>query len=170
MLCIFYCYSCKQYFPGAGLPFPGVLLLTLGSLWYWELQGDTQVLTPSSAPTYNLLLQVQHRLATPPGRVFNSLSYHPSSRLLLASCRPAPLALHLVMQLSTTRLASGARTVTGQVGPTLRKLFICLSFGHVYQEIVFKEKSLGKGPKIKKRKSIVFDHRRQGPLKVVLQV
>jgi hypothetical protein len=87
--------------PGLGLPHPGVLLLTLGSLWYWEL--------PTDGPAE------QHRLATPPGRLFSSLTFHPASRLVLVSCRPAPLALHLVMQLAVTRLPPRGRAVTGQV-------------------------------------------------------
>jgi len=76
--------------PDQGLPYPGLLVLTLGSLWYWEL--------PGGAP-------VQHRLATPPGRLFSSLTFLPSSRLLLLSCRPAPTAAHIVMQLAVTRCA-----------------------------------------------------------------
>jgi len=85
--------------PDQGLPYPGLLVLTLGSLWYWEL--------PGGAP-------VQHRLATPPGRLFSSLTFLPSSRPLLVSCRPAPTAAHIVMQLAVTRLPGG-RSVTGQV-------------------------------------------------------
>lgn len=87
--------------PEAGLPFPGVLVLTLGSLWYWELQEGGA-------------LHVQHRLVTPPGRLFSSLDYHPASRLLLVTCRPQPQALHIVMQLASVRTDTGVRVVTGQ--------------------------------------------------------
>jgi len=85
--------------PENGLHNPGILVLTLGSLWYWEL--GTEV--------------VQHRLSTPSGRLFSSLSYDPKSRLLLVSCRPAPNALHIVMQLAVSRLPGGSRAVVGQV-------------------------------------------------------
>jgi len=85
--------------PGNGLPYPGILVLTLGSLWYWELGAEV----------------VQHRLSTPSGRLFSSLSYDIKSRLLLVSCRPAPNALHIVMQLAVSRLPGGSRAVVGQV-------------------------------------------------------
>ena len=74
--------------PENGLPHPGILVLTLGSLWYWEL--GTEV--------------VQHRLSTPSSRLFSSMSFDLKSRLLLVTCRPAPNALHIVMQLSVSRL------------------------------------------------------------------
>ena len=57
--------------PENGLPHPGILVLTLGSLWYWEL--GTEV--------------VQHRLSTPSSRLFSSLSFDLKSRLLLVTCR-----------------------------------------------------------------------------------
>jgi len=85
--------------PENGLHNPGILVLTLGSLWYWELGSEV----------------VQHRLSTPSGRLFSSLSYDPKSRLLLVSCRPAPTALHIVMQLAVSRLPGGSRVVVGQV-------------------------------------------------------
>jgi len=85
--------------PENGLPHPGILVLTLGSLWYWEL--GTEV--------------VQHRLSTPSSRLFSSLSFDLKSRLLLVTCRPAPNALHIVMQLSVSRLPDGARVIVGQV-------------------------------------------------------
>lgn len=48
--------------PEAGLPLPGVLLLTLGSLWFWEHNPAEGSLVP-------------HRLPTPPGSLFWSLRY-----------------------------------------------------------------------------------------------
>jgi len=85
--------------PENGLPYPGILVLTLGSLWYWEMGAEV----------------VQHRLSTPSGRLFSSLSYDTKARLLLVSCRPAPNALHIVMQLAVSRLPGGSRAVVGQV-------------------------------------------------------
>ena len=35
--------------------------------------------------------------------------------MLLVSCRPAPNALHIVMQLAVSRLPGGSRAVVGQV-------------------------------------------------------
>ena len=49
------------------------------------------------------------------GRLFSSLSYDIKARLLLVSCRPAPNALHIVMQLAVSRLPGGSRAVVGQV-------------------------------------------------------
>ena len=59
---------------------------------------------------------VSYPKATPfSGRLFSSLSYDIKSRLLLVSCRPAPNALHIVMQLAVSRLPGGSRAVVGQV-------------------------------------------------------
>ena len=53
-----------------------------------------------------------HRLPTPPGKSFWSLSYDPSTRLVLVVCRPAPLSTHLVYELTSTTLDTGTRVVT----------------------------------------------------------
>ena len=53
-----------------------------------------------------------HRLATPPGKNFWSLSYDPSTRLVLVVCRPSPLSTHLVYELTSTTLDTGDRVVT----------------------------------------------------------
>ena len=53
-----------------------------------------------------------HRLPTPPGKSFWSLSYDPDTRLVLVVCRPGPLSTHLVMELTSTTLDTGNRVVT----------------------------------------------------------
>jgi len=85
--------------PSHGLPWPGVLALTLGSLWFWEHNTQENTFTP-------------HRLPTPPGKSFWSLSYDQHTRLVLVVCRPGPLSTHLVMELTSTTLDTGNRVVT----------------------------------------------------------
>jgi len=84
--------------PAAGLHHSGFLVLTLGSLWYWEHNMGDNTFIP-------------HKLPTPQGALFWSLEYEPSSRLVLLVCRPSPLSKHLVMELTTTTLPTG-RVVT----------------------------------------------------------
>ena len=84
--------------PAAGLPQPGLLVLTLGSLWYWAHHPDN-TFTP-------------HRLNTPPDKTFWSLTYHQQSRLILLVCRPSPLSTHIVMELTTTSIPSGKVVTT----------------------------------------------------------
>ena len=79
--------------PAAGLNMPGLLVLTLGSLWFWEHKTDN-TFTP-------------HRLNTPADKTFWSLEYQPDTRLILLVCRPSPLAAHVVMELSSTTLPTG---------------------------------------------------------------
>lgn len=83
----------------AGLHHPGLLVLTLGSLWYWEHNIAQGTFTP-------------HKLATPPDKTFWSLEYDADTRLMLLVCRPGPLCTHVVMELVTTRLDSGQRVVS----------------------------------------------------------
>ena len=85
--------------PSHGLPLPGLLSLTLGSLWFWEHNPAQATFTP-------------HKLPTPPDRTFWSLEYDESTRLILLVCRPGPLATHLVLELTSTVLETGARVVT----------------------------------------------------------
>jgi len=84
--------------PAAGLHHSGFLVLTLGSLWYWEHNLGDNTFIP-------------HKLPTPKGYLFWSLEYEPSSRLVLLVCRPSPLSKHLVMELTSTTLPTG-RVVT----------------------------------------------------------
>ena len=84
--------------PAAGLHQPGLLVLTLGSLWYWAHNPD-HTFTP-------------HRLNTPPDKTFWSLHYHQQSRLILLVCRPSPLSTHIVMELTTTSIPSGKVVTT----------------------------------------------------------
>jgi len=84
--------------PAAGLHHSGFLVLTLGSLWYWEHNMGDNTFIP-------------HKLPTPKGALFWSLEYEPKSRLVLVVCRPSPLSKHLVMELSSTTLPTG-RVVT----------------------------------------------------------
>ena len=79
--------------PAAGLNMPGLLVLTLGSLWFWEHNTDN-TFTP-------------HRLNTPADKTFWSLQYQPDTRLILLVCRPCPLASHVVLELSSTSLPTG---------------------------------------------------------------
>ena len=93
--------------------YAGILVLTLGSLWYWEMGAEVvqhRLSTPSGC-----LSDGVYPKATPSGRLFSSLSYDIKARLLLVSCRPAPNALHIVMQLAVSRLPGGSRAVVGQV-------------------------------------------------------
>jgi len=85
----------------SGLHHPGFLVLTLGSLWYWEHNMADNTFTP-------------YKLPTPQGTLFWSLEYDPSSRLILVVCKPSPLSKHLVMELTTTTLPTG-RVVTSNV-------------------------------------------------------
>merc|ERR1712083_510634 len=78
----------------SGLHHPGFLVLTLGSLWYWEHNMADNTFTP-------------YKLPTPQGTLFWSLEYDPSSRLILVVCKPSPLSKHLVMELTTTTLSTG---------------------------------------------------------------
>ena len=85
--------------PASGLSHPGLLVLTLGSLWYFEHNLATNTFTP-------------HKLPTPAGRMFWSLEYEASTRLILLVCRPGPLATHLVMELVTTEIPHTGKVVT----------------------------------------------------------
>merc|ERR1712179_478329 len=87
--------------PAAGLHHSGFLVLTLGSLWYWEHNMGDNTFIP-------------HKLQTPKGAIFWSLEYEPNSRLVLVVCRPSPLSKHLVMELSSTTLPTG-RVVTTNI-------------------------------------------------------
>ena len=87
--------------PAAGLNMPGLLVLTLGSLWFWEHNTDN-TFTP-------------HRLTTPPDKTFWSLQYQPDTRLILLVCRPAPLAAHIVMELSSTNLPTGKAVTANKI-------------------------------------------------------
>ena len=88
--------------PAAGLHHPGFLVLTLGSLWYWEHNMGDNTFIP-------------HKLPTPQGALFWSLEYEPSSRLVLVVCRPSPLSKHLVMELTTTTLPTGRVVTTNTI-------------------------------------------------------
>jgi len=88
--------------PAAGLHHSGFLVLTLGSLWYWEHNMGDNTFIP-------------HKLPTPQGALFWSLEYEPSSRLVLVVCRPAPLSKHLVMELTTTALPTGRVVTTNTI-------------------------------------------------------
>jgi len=87
--------------PAVGLHHSGFLVLTLGSLWYWEHNMGDNTFIP-------------HKLQTPKGALFWSLEYEPNSRLVLVVCRPSPLSKHLVMELSSTTLPTG-RVVTTNI-------------------------------------------------------
>ena len=67
--------------PEAGLPLPGVLLLTLGSLWFWEHNPAEGSLVP-------------HRLPTPPGSLFWSLRYQQDVGSLHCALYCTPLCRH----------------------------------------------------------------------------
>eukprot|EP00092_Neocalanus_flemingeri_P015682 GFUD01016976.1.p1 GENE.GFUD01016976.1~~GFUD01016976.1.p1 ORF type:complete len:694 (+),score=255.48 GFUD01016976.1:36-2117(+) len=88
--------------PAAGLPHPGLLVLTLGSLWFWEHRLGDNTFTP-------------HRLPTPQGATFWSLEYEETSRLVLLVCRPSPLSTHLVMELTSTTLPTGRVVTTNTI-------------------------------------------------------
>jgi len=88
--------------PSAGLVHPGFLVLTLGSLWYWEHNPADQ--------SYRA-----HKLVTPPGKMFWSLRYDASTRLILLVCRPAPLTTHIVMELVSAQLDSGRAMTTNTI-------------------------------------------------------
>jgi len=88
--------------PAAGLHNPGLLVLTLGSLWYWEHNMGDNTFTP-------------HRLPTPQGSLFWSMEYEPTSRLVLVVCKPSPLSTHLVLELTSTTLPTGRVVTTNTI-------------------------------------------------------
>jgi len=110
--------------PEAGLPLPGVLLLTLGSLWFWEHNPAEGSLVP-------------HRLPTPPGSLFWSLRYQQDTRLVLVVCKPAPLSTHLVLELAARQVPAG-RAVTANT--------LMTSEGGSYAARSFLRSSLVPGP------------------------
>lgn len=89
--------------PALGFPFPGLLAMTLGSLWFWAHHQGMD--------------WVPHRLPID-AKLLWAMEFEPESRLVLVSCRPAPQAVHLIVELSCTRVDSGpvvtCRTVLKQ--------------------------------------------------------
>jgi len=90
--------------PDRGFPFPGLLAMTLGSLWFCTHQEGAD--------------WVPHRLPID-AKLLWSMEFEPESRLLLVSCRPAPQAVHLILELNCIMEESGpvvtSRTVMKQV-------------------------------------------------------
>jgi len=83
--------------PARGFPFPGLLAMTLGSLWFWAHHQGTD--------------WVAHRLPLD-AKLLWAMEFEPESRLVLVSCRPAPQAVHLILELGCTRVESGDNVVT----------------------------------------------------------
>jgi len=77
--------------PARGFPFPGLLAMTLGSLWFWSHHQGTD--------------WVPHRLPID-AKLLWSMEFEPESRLVLVSCRPSPQAVHLVIELNCTLVNS----------------------------------------------------------------
>jgi len=92
--------------PALGFSFPGLLAMTLGSLWFWAHHVHNQGVE-----------WVAHRLPLD-AKLLWAMQFEPESRLLLVSCRPAPQAVHLILELACTRVESGpvvtSRTVLKQ--------------------------------------------------------
>ena len=67
--------------PDRGFPHPGLLAMTLGSVWFWAQDGGSETgWTP-------------HRLNIEGGKLLWAMQYEATSRLVLVSCRPAPQVL-----------------------------------------------------------------------------
>ena len=68
--------------PGHGFPHPGLLAMTLGSVWFWAQDGGSEAggWTP-------------HRLNIEGGKLLWAMQYEANTRLVLVSCRPAPQVL-----------------------------------------------------------------------------
>ena len=67
--------------PDRGFPQPGLLAMTLGSVWFWAQDGGPEAgWTP-------------HRLNIEGGKLLWAMQYEANTRLVLVSCRPAPQVL-----------------------------------------------------------------------------
>jgi len=88
----------------AGFPFPGILVMTLGSVWFWEF--------PPSGPCLQHRLSLATSQAAP--RLFWSLSVEQDSRLGMVITKPSPVNTTIVFQLAANQV-SGARVVTANI-------------------------------------------------------